>query len=411
MNAEKNYSCGYRVLVVIAACAMGVMAGLIYTWSIWVQPICQEYGWDTNQVALMGNVMLATFVFGVTIGGQLLPKLGAKKSCLIGTVAFGGFFIISAYVTSPVVMYLTYGGVAGIGVGILYVVCQFAASAWFPNNRGMVMGIFLAIFGLSVTIFTGPINGMLGSMGVKSTMTIMGVLIVVVCLIGSVIVSAPPAGWTPDNAGTEQKAVNADNADEKSLTVKEAVKTKTFWMITVAYSLLVWPYAFISSYLGIYISEEKMLSTAVVVTAVSATGIGSALGRFLGGILVDKLGTKKTYLVMCLCSVLACVVMMTAGNATVLIVMIVIMCVGYGGRTPVYGVIFTKEFGPKYSSGIYGYATLGTAIFLIVAPLTTAAIRSATGSFEFAFIIAVAVTVIGCLSLIMTPKKAPVEEK
>ena len=242
-------------------------------------------------------------------------------------------------------------------------------------------------------------------------MTIMGVLIVVVCLIGSMIVSAPPAGWTPDNAGTEQKAVNADNADEKSLTVKEAVKTKTFWMITVAYSLLVWPYAFISSYLGIYISEEKMLSTAVVVTAVSATGIGSALGRFLGGILVDKLGTKKTYLVMCLCSVLACVVMMTAGNATVLIVMIVIMCVGYGGRTPVYGVIFTKEFGPKYSSGIYGYATLGTAIFLIVAPLTTAAIRSATGSFEFAFIIAVAVTVIGCLSLIMTPKKAPVEEK
>lgn len=108
MNAEKNYSCGYRVLVVIAACAMGVMAGLIYTWSIWVQPICQEYGWDTNQVALMGNVMLATFVFGVTIGGQLLPKLGAKKSCLIGTVAFGGFFIISAYVTSPVVMYLTF---------------------------------------------------------------------------------------------------------------------------------------------------------------------------------------------------------------------------------------------------------------------------------------------------------------
>ena len=236
----KEYSFGYRVLVVAAACAMGVMAGLIYTWSIWVQPICTEYGWETNQVALMGNVMLATFVFGVTIGGQLLPKMGAKVSCLIGTVAFGGFFIISAFVASPVLMYITYGGVAGIGVGILYVVCQFAAAAWFPNNRGMVMGIFLAIFGLSVTIFAGPINSLLGSYGVKTTMIIVGVAIVVVCLMGSFVVSAPPAGWSPDGSSAVQKSNEAKPADDtKSLTVKEAVATRFFWQLTIAYALLV----------------------------------------------------------------------------------------------------------------------------------------------------------------------------
>ncbi len=176
------------------------------------------------------------------------------------------------------------------------------------------------------------------------------------------------------------------------------------------FGVLVWPYAFISSYLGIFISEEKMLPAAVVVTAVSATGIGSALGRFAGGILVDKIGTKVTYLIMCICSVVACLVMMGSDNSTVLIIMITILCVGYGGRTPVYGVIFTKQFGAKYSSGIYGYATLGTAIFLVVAPLTTAAIRSRTGSFATTFIIAIIVTVVGCASLMLTPKKAPVDE-
>lgn len=401
----KQYSFGYRVLVVIAACAMGLMAGLIYTWSIWVQPICSEYGWETNQVALMGNVMLATFVFGVSIGGQLLPKLGAKKSCLIGTVAFGGLFIVSAFVTSPILMYITYGGVAGIGVGILYVVCQFAASAWFPENRGMVMGIFLAIFGLSVTIFASPINTMLGNYGVKTTMLVVGVMITVVCLVGSFIVSEPPAGWVPEGAKKKNDGLVKQNLDVESLTVSEAVRTKEFWMLTIAYALLVWPYAFISSYLGVFITEEKMLPAAIVVTAVSATGIGSAFGRFAGGILVDKIGTKLTYFVMCVCSVVACLGMLGTANPTVLILMIVILCVGYGGRTPVYGVIFTKQFGPKYSSGIYGYATLGTAIFLVVAPITTAAIRNATGSFSMTFIIAVAITVVGCASLMLTPKK------
>ena len=55
-----------RILTVIFSCLIGLMAGLIYTWSIWVGPITAEYGWDTDAVALMGNVMLATFVFGVT---------------------------------------------------------------------------------------------------------------------------------------------------------------------------------------------------------------------------------------------------------------------------------------------------------------------------------------------------------
>lgn len=406
MEQTKTYTKGYRVLVVAAACVMGLMAGLIYTWSIWVQPICTEYGWETNQVALMGNVMLATFVFGVTIGGQLLPKFGAKVSCLIGTIAFGGFFIISAFVSSPVLMYITYGGVAGLGVGIIYVVGQFAASAWFPNNRGMVMGIFLAIFGLSVTVFASPINSLLAGRGVKGTMLIIGGMITILCLIGSFIVSAPPAGWTPDG---ETKKTNTAASTVKSLTAGEAVTTRTFWQITVAYSLLVWPYAFISSYIAVFLSEEKAMPE-LVVTAVAVTGIGSALGRFLGGIIVDKVGCKVTYIIMCASSIVACLLMLASSSSTMLIVAIFLLCFGYGGRTPVYGVIFTKQFGPKYSSGIYGYATLGTAIFLVVAPLVTAAIRSATGSFNMAFIIAAIVAAVGCASLVLIPKKAPIEE-
>lgn len=399
-----------RIAIVVFACLIGLMAGLIYAWSIWVQPLCAERGWNTDQVALMGNVMLATFVFGVTLGGQLLPKLGAKTSCLIGSIAFGGFVIISAFVSSPVVMYITYGAVAGIGVGILYVVCQFSAAAWFPDRRGFVMGIFLAIFGLSVTIFASPLNMLIAAMGARTTMLITGITITVVCLIGSLFMSTPPAGWSPAAKSSSTGAAAKPVTEVTSLTVRQAIRTKHFWLITIAYLVMVWPYAFISSYVAVFITEGKMLPAAVAVTAISFTGIGSAAGRFIGGAIVDKVGCKITFLIMSLCSIISCLAMIPARSAGLICFLFLIMCVGYGGRTPVYGVIYTKQFGPKYSSGIYGYGTLGTAIFLMVAPITTAALRAANGgSFTPALIVAAVVAVIGCTSMMLLPKKAPIE--
>ena len=399
---------GKRIVIVIFACLIGLMAGLIYTWSIWVRPICEEYGWGTDLVALMGNVMLITFVFGVTLGGQLLPKLGARTSCLIGTVCFGGFFILSAFVTNPILMYVTYGGVAGLGVGILYVVCQFAASAWFPDHRGLVMGIFLAIFGLSVTICSAPIHSILNSLGVRGTMLLVGGIVTAVCFIGSLVMQAPPAGWSP--AGAKKADAAAKPAEVKSLTVGEAVKTKDFWLIFLAYTLLVWPYAFISSYITVFVTEQKMLTAAAAVPCVSATGIGSAVGRLLGGLLVDRLGCKVPYLIMCLCSVVACLLLPAASSLGALVALFIILCIGYGGRTPVYGVIFGKQFGPKYASGIYGWGTLGTAVTLLIAPLVTAALRNSSGgSFTSTCIVAAIVAVVGCASMLLVPKLNPMQ--
>lgn len=410
MTAQAQTNPGKRIVIVIFACLIGLMAGLIYTWSIWVRPICEEYGWGTDLVALMGNVMLITFVFGVTLGGQMLPKLGARTSCLIGTIAFGGFFLLSAFVTNPILMYVTYGGVAGLGVGILYVVCQFAASAWFPDHRGLVMGIFLAVFGLSVTICSAPIHGILNSVGVRGTMLIVGGVITAVCLIGSLFMQTPPPGWTP--AGMKKTENVQAAAEVKSLTVGEAVKTKDFWFIFIAYMLLVWPYAFISSYITVFVTEQKMLSAAAAVTCVSATGIGSAAGRFLGGAMVDRLGCKRTYLIMCLCSVVACLLLPAASSLGALVALFILLCIGYGGRTPVYGVIFGKQFGPKYASGIYGWGTLGTAITLFIAPMVTAALRTSSGgSFTSTCIIAAIVAAIGCASMLLVPKLNPIQRK
>lgn len=125
-----------RWLVVAGAMVIGLLSGLVYAWSIFVQPICQQYGWGTDQVAMMGNVMMATFCLGASIGGNILPKLGSTKTSFIGAMLFGLGILVSAFVTVPGIMYVTWGVCGGIGVGILYNVGMFVTSAWFPDKRG-----------------------------------------------------------------------------------------------------------------------------------------------------------------------------------------------------------------------------------------------------------------------------------
>lgn len=399
-----------RYLVVVGGCIMGLVAGLVYGWSIYVRPICEQYGWGTDQVALMGSVMTAFFGLGTTVGGNLLPKLGSKVTSLIGALMYGLGVLVSAYVTNPILMYITYGVIAGLGTGILYNMGMFVVSAWFPDKRGVIMGVFLALFGLSLTIFSAPISNMLTSLGVRTTMTIEGIVFtVILTLIALFLMKMPPAGWHP--AGYVAPASGMDENTMTSLSPSEAYKTKTFWMYILAIFLLVLPWSFINSYVTVFVTDVKALTAAQAVAIVSAMGIGSFLGRLVGGLVLNKLGNRVTYAIFCLCSVLACLMLLFTNGYTMMMIAFFLNAVGFGGRTPMYGVFSVQHFGPVNASAIYGTACFSTVFSSLLGPSITAYARNATGSYNAAIIFAMVVAVIGMLLIWFVPKETPFMKK
>ncbi len=399
-----------RWLVVIGGCIIGLLSGLVYAWSIFVSPVCEAYGWGTDQVALMGNMMMAMFCLGASIGGNMLPKLGSRTTSLIGALMFGLGILVSAFVRNPILMYITWGVCGGLGVGILYNVGMFVTSAWFPDKRGVIMGIFLALFGLALTVFSKPISALLASAGVQTTMLSMGIVFTVVLgLIALFLMKTPPEGWHPD--GYVAPAAGAKSADEmESLTVSEAMKTQTFWRYFLAFFFLVIPYSFISSYTTVFVTS-KGLETAQAVTIVSLMGIGAALGRFLGGIILDKLHSKVTYAIFCLCSVVAGLLLLMSNSFVGLAAAFILVSAGYGGRTPMYGVFPVEQFGPKNASAIYGAAVISTVVSSLLGPAITAATRNATGSWTITIVVSIVAALIGMFCIITAPKHTPFMKK
>lgn len=397
----------HRWLVLVGGIVIALCIGLLYTWSIYVLPICEQYGWQQDQVALMGNVMVATLCLGAFIGGQLLPKVGGKVCAIIGAVLYGGFMFVSAFVTSPALMYVTYGLLSGTGCGILYNSIMFTLGMWFPDRRGLVMGLYLGIFGLSATIMAKPISAMLASIGVKMTMMTTGLIFLIVLLaIAVFLMRTPPEGWLP--AAYTPPADKA-SAHERSLTVRQGLKTRTFWMITAAQVLLVITYNFISAYVAVFIVEEKQLAAEFAVTVVAAMGIGSFSGRICGGFLTDRFGNKPTYAFACLCSIVGCGMLLPARSTGIIVVMFFLIAFGYGCRTPVYGTLSVDNFGAKNSSAMAGFTNLFTIVTSLLSGVMTASIREQTGSFAGSFYVAIAAAVIGCTIILLLPKTKPVD--
>lgn len=406
MSGQKVFN---RYAVVVGSCMIGLLSGLVYSWSIFVQPIIDEYRWGTDQVAMMGNVMIALFSLGSAVGGFMLPKLGARTTSLIGALMFGLGILVSAFVASPALMYVTWGVVAGLGVGILYNVGMFVTSAWFPDKRGLIMGIFLALFGLSLTVFSAPISWMLESMGVKTAILVLGIILtVVLTVVALFLMRMPPEGWVPE--GYVPPVRNSDG-EGVSLTPGEAVRTIPFWLYTIAFFFLVIPYAFISSYTTIFVTEEKGLAAAQAVAIVSVMGVGAFAGRLLGGIIVDKLHCKITYAIFCLSSVLAGILLIAGNNFAAIAAAFFFVSFGYGGRTPVYGIYPVEQFGPKNASAIYGLAVMSTIISSLISPVITAATRASTGSFNTSVIVSIVVALAGMAAILITPRHTPYMRK
>lgn len=404
MNETKTVN---RSAVVVGAFIIALFAGLLYTWSLFVKPICEQYGWQTDQVALMGNTMVATLCLGGFIGGQLLPKVGPRVCGIIGAVMFGGFMFVSAFVTTPALMYLTYGVVSGIGCGILYNSMMFTLGKWFPDKRGLVMGIFLGIFGRSSTIWSKPISHLLTEIGVKSTMMYTGAaFFAVILLVSLLFLRNPPEGWLP--AGYTPPADRL-SGDVRSISVKQGLKTKAFWLITAAQVLLVITYNFISAYVSVFLVEEKALTAEFAVTVVALMGVGSFTGRIVGGILADWLGNKLSYFIGCAASVISLLVLISATGEAAIKIMFFISAFGYGSRTPVYGTLAVDNFGEKNSSAMAGLTNLFTITTSLGSGIMTAAIHSATGSYIPAFYVAIAAAVIGCTCVLIMPKIKPVD--
>src|SRR5436190_20385180 len=164
-----------RWAIASAGIVMQLALGAIYAWSLFITPLVTLHpDWTRTQITLTFSIALVALGVGAITGGTLLDKHGPRKVATLAGILYGVGFIGAGLFRSLPGLYLTYGLIGGLGLGLGYIVPLATLIKWFPDRRGMITGLAVAGFGAGALV-TGPVaQRLIVSAGLPSTFAMLG---------------------------------------------------------------------------------------------------------------------------------------------------------------------------------------------------------------------------------------------
>ena len=309
-----------RWLVPPAALAIHLSVGQAYAFSVFNIPLTQLLGstktyhvagdWNKAQVSLIFSIAIVCLGLSAAVFGKWMEAAGPRKAMFVSALCFSSGFFVAALGLGlhllPLV-YLGYGVLSGIGLGIGYISPVSTLIKWFPDRPGMATGLAIMGFGGGALI-AAPLEDVLmkhfsaaGDTGVVQTFFVLGALYFVAMMFGVFTVRVPAAGWKPEG----YVPVKNKNAlvTTQGVTAAEAIKTPQFYLlwgvlfcnVTAGISLL---YAASPMIQALFLSHLTVKAAAAAAAGfVGLLSLFNLAGRFLWSSLSDTIGRKPTYFI------------------------------------------------------------------------------------------------------------------
>jgi OFA family oxalate/formate antiporter-like MFS transporter len=275
---------------------------------------------------------------------------------------------------------MTYGVLAGTGLGLGYIVPVATLVKWFPDRRGMITGIAVAGFGAGALITAPVATRLIGRVGALNTFAILGVVYFVAVNAAGWFMQNPPKGYTPPHwrPSVDHKRKRA----EQALTLEEALKSWQWYGL--------WMLLFLNTTAGIAIISQAAPMTQEItgVDAAQAAGlvgiisIANGLGRFFWAWLSDTIGRRGVFLLMfpIQAAVFVALPSVHSFGAFTVLVCVVLLCYGGGfGTLPAFAADY---FGAEHVGTIYGLMLTAWGFAGVLGPTLIAALRQGTGGYS-----------------------------
>jgi MFS family permease len=407
MDAEKG-----RWGLVGLGMLINLCLGTIYSWSVFVTPLTSYFTKNLGQavtasdILLPFSVFLAFFALTMPFAGKYIEKFGPRNVTIIGGILTGLGWLMASFATSVPMLYVLYGVIGGVGVGIAYGVPVAVAARWFPDRRGLAVGLTLLGFGFSA-FFTANIAGyLIGSYGVMTTFRIFGIAFVFLTVLLALPLKFPRAGWKP--AGWTPPSPVAGKAAACEFKRGEMLKTTSFYAL--------WGCYFIGCLAGLMaVGIAKPLGSDIGIEAGLATvlvgvfAIFNGFGRPVFGALTDKLTPRNTAMLSFVLIALVSLLMWQMPTIPVYLLAFVVLWGCLGGWLAIAPTATGCYFGTGDYPRCYGVLFLAYGAGAIAGPQLAGFIKTTTGSYLGVFPYVMILAVIGFVIAfaMLKPPKAP----
>jgi len=339
---------------VVGGMSMNLALGTLYAWSIFVAPLEKEFGWKRADTSTVFGIAVVVFALTFIVAGRLQDKYGPFKISLIGGILVSLGFFLCSYTHSLNWLYVCFGVIGGLGNGFGYSTPIPVMAKWFPDKRGLAVGLAVGGYGGGSAIF-GPLANLklIPAYGVHTTFQILGVIFLIMTVFGAFLLRNPPAGYRPPG-WTPAPAAKAA-ATTYDFAPGEVLRTPTFYFMWVAYALGTLAGLMVISQLVPFAKSVHISSEAIATMGLVVGAIANASGRILSGWMSDALGRLNVLRLMIGISMVAMPILyLVGGSVGPLYVMVFIVYWCYGTQLSVNGAAASDFWGTKNAGINYG---------------------------------------------------------
>ena len=301
----------------VACCAGPFVTSAFYIWSVFTNPLIQEYGWNLGFIAAGYSFNQIFAQISSLIFGRVVDRANPRITYLIGLVLFGGGWFLAGCATSAEMLVFAYSVVAGIGNGTLYITATSVSQKWFPDKRGFASGCVIGTAGIAPLLWAPLGQALLSALGPSTGLCFLGVAFAVIIALALILMKRPEEGWAP--ASMNGASGVAQTAALEGKKPGQVLKDPVFWLMLIVFTCAASAGSMIMGHASTICQAMGGLDAMAAATMVGVLSVASFLGRIGLGAVGDKVGRIKPLVFITVATCVMCLVSSQVSGALVIV--------------------------------------------------------------------------------------------
>ena len=397
MERSKPSNYGW-VIVGVVFLAELLAFGLVYSFGIFFKPLASEFHWSRAAIAGVFSVYAIIHVVLAPVAGIITDRFGPKIIAILAGFFVGLAMLLMSRATTIWQVYLFFGFVFSIGIACVYAPLIGVTSRWFTERRGLAVGITATGLGAGALIFNPLSAWLISSYGWRTAYTIVGIICWVLFI--------PIIKFIKETPKKKSTGVEIEKEASKDFTVGEALRTRTFWIISFAWLLMAISLWAIAVHLPLLLTDTG-ISLMMAGTVAGVMGGLSAAGRVGMGFISDRIGRKRSILIGCALQLIALVFLLSCHELWMFFLFAAVLGLGSGSWAGTMPSLPADLFGVKATATILGFMVMFVGIGVAIGSFAGGRIYDVTGSYNYMIWMCIFTSVVAIIfaSLIKAPAR------
>jgi MFS family permease len=406
MIKQRRPSFYYGYVIVAASVAIQLICvGTFFTYGIFFKPLLNEFGWSRATVSGASSITnLFVGLMGV-FAGRLNDRFGPRAIMVASGLFLGGGYMLMSLLQAPWQLYLFYGVIVGTGMASHDIVTLSTVARWFVRRRGMMTGIVKAGTGAGQLVVPLIATALLATYSWRSSYLIIGVASLILFVLVSLLFRRDPQQMGLRPYGADRTGSTASDSAESGLSLREAVRTRQFWTISLAYFSVIYCLLTIIIHIVPHATDVGISDTRAAGVLSTIGGVSMA-GRFAMGTASDRIGRKRAWVICFIILIASFIWLHVAGELWMFYLFAVVYGFAHGGFFVLVSPMTAELFGTRAHGVIFGVVYLAGTVGGALGPVIAGYVFDITQSYQIVFWILLILSVIG-LMLILTVKPLP----